>query len=173
MPVIASAVNPQPPSAARAKNGAACVVQVQATLVSLNGAVVLGLCVVFTAFFAASVFTQQLASAQVVLFGILSVGAWAYLIDAVTERVSLVGQTLERTSRLSRRVAIPFGDVDELLLIHEGLNQEVGIESVVVRYRDGHTERLPLGPCWQRHELQAFLASVQSAMGADAGNPAA
>ena len=139
--------------------------QAQAKLVSLNGGVVLGLCILFTAFFIASLVTQQLASVQVILFGILMIGAWAYLIDAVTERVSLVGASLERTSLLSRHVSISFDDVDDLVLIHEGLNQEVGIESVMVRYRDGRNERLPLGPCWKRRDLEAFLAGVESVMG--------
>src|SRR3989344_1059301 len=138
--------------------------QAQAKLVSLNGGVVLGLCILFTAFFLASLVTQQLASVQVILFGILMIGAWAYLIDAVTERVSLAGASLKRASWLSRDVSLSLDDIDELLLIHEGLNQEIGIESVMVRYRDGRNERLPLGPCWKRRDLEAFLASVESAM---------
>jgi hypothetical protein len=142
-----------------------CAIQVHAKLVSLNGGVVLAVCIVLSAISAAAFVSAHLTSSQGVLFGVLSLFAWLYLIDSVTEHLALQGDVIEKSSFLSRRMTVALRDMREMLLIHEGLNQEVGIESLVVRYRGGKTEKLPLGPCWRRHELEAFLRSVEQAIG--------
>ncbi|HWQ99885.1 MAG TPA: hypothetical protein VN397_03510 [Candidatus Methylomirabilis sp.] len=165
MPVIAAVVNPNRPKQKKKEDEAACALQVRAKLVSLNGGVVLSICILLTALAVAAGFTNSFASSQTMLLAVLTVGAWIYLLDSSTERLSLIGDTIVRASVLGRRSVIKLDDIAALLLVHEGLNQEVGIESLTARYHDGREEKLPLGPCWRRRELEAFLSSVEKAMG--------
>ena len=136
--------------------------QTHARLVSLNGGVILAVCILFTAFFIAAVLATRLTGAQSVLFGVLMIAAWIYLLDAATERLSFSHGELERRSLLGRQARLNVNAMDTLLLFHEGLNQEVGIDSIVIR-RGGREERLPLGPCWRHRDVEAFLASVGQA----------
>ncbi len=135
-----------------------------ARLISLHGGVILAICILFTAFFIAAVLATRLTGVQSALFGVLMVAAWIYLLDAATERLSFANNLLERASFLGRHIQVPVGGTDTLLLVHEGLNQEVGIDSIVIRRATGREERLPLGPCWRKRDLEAFLRSVEQAM---------
>jgi hypothetical protein len=143
----------------------ACTLQVRARTVSLNGGVILGLCILLTAFFIATLLSQQMETGQAILFGLLTIMSWAYFADSATERLCLVSDTIVRKSALHRTTRIKLDDIESLLLVHEGLNQEIGIESITARYRDGSNERLALGPCWRRTDLESFLESVEEAMG--------
>jgi hypothetical protein len=165
MPVVASAVNPNPPKPAVSREEDSCALTVRAKLVSLNGGVVLAVCIVLTSMVLGAYLTNRFGGTQIALFLILTFASWVYLLDSVTERLALVGDAIVRTSALGTRFEIKLDDLSALYLIHEGLNQEIGIESINARYRDGREEKLPLGPSWRRHELEAFLASVEKAMG--------
>lgn len=142
-----------------------CVLRVGAKLVSLNGGIVLAICLVLTAVTAASIMAESFVASQTILFVILSVASWVYLIDSVSEKLSLEGKNIVRTSAIARRMSINIRDIKSMLLRHEGLNQQVGIESLTTEYQDGSTERMPLGPCWRRSDLEAFLESVERDMG--------
>jgi hypothetical protein len=147
------------------KDDQSCAIQVKAKLVALNGGVVLAMCIMLTALGVAALLTNRFAITQIALLSVFALGSWVYLLDGVTERLTLVGNTIVRTSLIGGRIVINLVDIMNLYLVHEGLNQEIGIESLSARYRDGHEEKLPLGPCWRRHELEAFLASVEHALG--------
>jgi hypothetical protein len=54
---------------------------------------------------------------------------------------------------------------DDILVVHEGLNQEQGIISARFRERDGSIIDLPLGPFWLRHELESFFGTVERIAG--------
>jgi hypothetical protein len=162
---VATTVDPRPKAGVGKTNAMECVVQVRARLASLNGGIILSIAILLTAFFGASLLTNQLEAGQTILFGILTLMAWAYVADGATERLSLVGDTMVRASLFHRTNNILLNDLESLLLVHEGLNQEVGIESITARYRDGRKERLPLGPCWRRTDLEAFCSSVEQEMG--------
>jgi hypothetical protein len=142
-----------------------CALCVSAKLISLNGGIVLAICLVLTAVTVASVMSQSFVASQSILFVVLTLASWIYLIDSVSEKLRLEGEDIVRTSVIGKHMTIDIRDIKSLLLRHEGLNQQVGIESLTVEYQDGNTERMPLGPCWRRRELEAFLASVEQAMG--------
>jgi hypothetical protein len=142
-----------------------CALQVKAKLVALNGGVVLAMCIMLTAMALAAYLTNRFAASQIALLSVFALAAWVYLLDGVTEKLKLSGNAIVRTSLVSGRFMINLDDIESLYLIHEGLNQNVGIESLTAKYRDGHEDKLPLGPCWRRHELEEFLASVEKAMG--------
>jgi hypothetical protein len=142
-----------------------CRLRVSAKLVSLNGGIVLAVCLLLTAVTFASVYTGRLVLSQALLFLFLTLASWVYLIDSVTEKLCLVGDTIQRTAFIGRNEEVQLTDVKSFLLKHEGLNASVGIESLTVVYQDGREERIPLGPCWRRRDLEAFLESVEQSMG--------
>jgi ATP-binding cassette subfamily F protein 3 len=82
----------------------------------------------------AAYMTNRFASVQNGLIVVLTLAAWVYLLDSTTERLQLVGDAIERSSILGRHMTIKLDDIAALLLVHEGLNQEVGIESLTARY---------------------------------------
>jgi hypothetical protein len=142
-----------------------CAICVKAGIVSLNGGIVLAICLLLTAVTAASVLTKNFVASQTILFVILSLASWMYLLDGASEKLYLAGGSLIRSSLFGRSQDIDLSDVSSFLLKHEGLNQKVGIESLTVAYGDGREERLPLGPCWRRRDLEHFLESVERVMG--------
>jgi hypothetical protein len=142
-----------------------CAIQVKARLIALNGGIVLAVCIMLTGLGVAAYLANRVAGMQIALLSVFALGSWVYLLDGVTEQLELTGNEIVRTSILSGRLVIKLDDIEALYLIHEGLNQEIGIESLTAKYVDGSTERLPLGPCWRRHELEAFLKSVEQALG--------
>jgi len=157
------------PESPRGKKAEACDINVHANLVSLNGGIVLSICILLSALVGSAIMTNQLASTQAILFIVLAAAAWIYLIDSATEHLAYVGKKIIKTSAFSRRVAIPFEAIQSVLLKHEGPNDSLGIEAIIVVYRNGRSERLSLGPCWRRHELEAFLDTIDKAMGEDFG----
>ena len=124
----------------------------------------LGLGVVITAVFLLSLTAQTVTTAQRIIAGALSVGVWLYFLNSVTERLSLCGSTLVFTSAFGRARSVPLGELDAMILTHEGLNLERGIETIEIRRVGTRPDRVALGPCWQRNKLEAFLRSVDRAL---------
>ena len=136
-----------------------------ARLISLHGGIVLAVCIVLSSLTAALFITHSFAASQAILFVILTVGAWFYLIDSVSEKLSLQDHSLIRSSRFSGVTRIELVALSSLVLRYEGLNPSLGIESLTASFQDGHEERIALGPCWRQSDLEPFLASVEEAMG--------
>jgi hypothetical protein len=146
-----------------------CDIEVSARFVSVNSGIILGVCIVTTALVIGALLADRLALTQTILFTILAVTAWIYYLDGTTEHLALAGKSIVKTSLISPKQTIPLDAVQSMVLKHEGPNQEIGIESIVIRYANGRRERLALGPCWRKHELESFLASVQKIMGYEEG----
>ncbi len=139
--------------------------EVNAKIVSINGGVVLALCLLVTTIAIASALVQNGSGSQTVLFAMLSFASWVYLIDAVTEKLRLCGRDIVFSSAITAPKTVTLDGIRTIMLRHEGLNANVGVESVTIKMKDGKSQRLPLGPCWRRRELEAFLDSVSAAMG--------
>lgn len=155
-------VNPNEPQ--RQELTDSCVLRVRAGIVSLNGGVVLAIAILVSTLTVASIISGQAAWSQAALFGVLAVASWIYLIDSVSETLELHEDAIRKTSRFSRHLTLPLSDIKTLLLRHEGLNQQIGIESLTVEYQDGNTERIALGPCWRRRDLERFLETIEERM---------
>jgi hypothetical protein len=160
-----AAVMTQPKKRVTTSSEDVCVIQIQARLLSLGGGILLALAILFTTFLLTALFLERTITGQVILFGLLTVAIWMDLRESATERLAMIGRTIKRTSFIGRPVTIRLDDLKELLLVHEGLNMNTGTESITARYRDGREERLPLGPCWRRTDLEAFLSSVEKELG--------
>src|SRR3990167_9841967 len=88
MPVIAEVVNPSRPKQKKKADEAACAIQVRAKLVSLNGGVVLGVCIILSSMAVAAYVTNRFASVQNGLIVVLTLAAWVYLLDRSEEHTS-------------------------------------------------------------------------------------
>lgn len=142
-----------------------CDIRISASLFSLNGGLVLAVCIMITGIVIASIWTDRLAASQSVLFAILGVACWLYFTDSVTEKLTFAGNKIIKTSAIGRSERIDMDDVNNILLRHIGPNPELGIESVIVLYKDGTEDQMGLGPCWRKQEIESFLDSIESAMG--------
>jgi hypothetical protein len=167
MPVIASVANPNArrPVRAAALPSDACARIVTAKLVSLNGGIVLALCILVSALAVGSALVTSYSATETILFVLLAFASWIYLIDAVTEKLVLKGDAIVLSSAVGAPRTLKLENIRLMTLRHEGLNASIGIESLTVVTADGKSDRLPLGPCWRRRELEAFLMSVSGAMG--------
>ena len=141
-----------------------CLREVHAELFTLGGAIAIAICFVLTV--AAYIVWQgsQATGLQSFVLIAMTVGAWLYFLDSITERLRLVDHSLEFSALFSRRRIVPLADLDAMLLIYQGFNLEHGIESVELRRRGQKPDRIALGPCWQHHKLEAFLGSVEQAL---------
>ena len=89
-------------------------------------------------------------------------GMAAYALDAATEYLAIDDCHLIFDGWLTRRRMISLQGVQTVLLVHEGLNPEWGIEPLTLNYRDGACHRVALGPLWRRRDLEAFLARLET-----------
>lgn len=152
-----------------AKQEEKCDIDVNARFISINSGVILAVCIVLSALVAGTFLSNRLAPAQAALFIVLAIASWVYFLDSATEHLALLGKKIVKTSLISPRQSIELNSIQSMVLKHEGPNQEIGIESIVVTYTNGRRGRIALGPCWRKHELEAFLASVQKFMGYEEG----
>ena len=68
-------------------------------------------------------------------------------------------------SLLKARHELRLKNLEDVLVVHEGLNQERGIISARFRSRDGQVIEWPLGPLWHRHMLEAFFLELETEAG--------
>ncbi len=105
------------------------------------------------------------ASIQSALFGFLFFAVALYAADAWSESLSLENGIVQFDSWLRPKTRINACAMADVLVVHEGLNQERGIISAVFREPDGTKHRLALGPFWRRRDLERFFASIEEATG--------
>lgn len=141
-----------------------CPIRVQAELVSLGGGVMLAICLVVTAILVMALYSPDVTGMQRTIAIILAVAAWLYLFRSSTEELTLVGQEITYRAKLARTRTVSLRELESMLLVHQGLNLERGIETIEFRLFSRKVEHLSLGPCWQRNKLEAFLGSVEDAL---------
>jgi hypothetical protein len=141
-----------------------CVTDVRAEIVTLGGAIVLALCILLSAVAFGVSQLPDVTGLQRAILVILAIASWVYFFDSVTERLRLVDHAVEFTAILSRRRHVPLAELDAMLLVYQGFNLEKGIESLEFRRHGAKPDVVALGPCWQRHKLEAFLHSVEEAL---------
>ncbi|MEO5927152.1 MAG: hypothetical protein ABIO72_00590 [Patescibacteria group bacterium] len=141
-----------------------CPIRVQAELVSLGGGVMLAICMLVTALLIMALYSPDTTGMQRAIAIILTIAAWIYLFRSSTEELTLVGEEITYRAKLASTRTVSLKDLETMLLVHQGLNLERGIETIEFRLFSKKVEHLSLGPCWQRHKLEAFLGSVEDAL---------
>ena len=138
-----------------------CLRDVRAGIFSVGGALVLAICLAVTVLAVLALSLPTVTSTQRLIAVVFALAAWAYFISSSTERLQLVDKRIRYSSMFGRDVSIPIEDLESMLLVHQGFNLERGIETIEFRRRGQEPQQIALGPCWQRHELEAFLHSVE------------
>lgn len=129
--------------------------KIRATVVSLGGLVLLGIMLVMAA----------LAWIQPGVFTFLFLAVAIYMIDAWSENLTFENGIVTFDSILRPKHRVNACAMAEVTIVHEGLNQERGIVSVVFREPNGRAHRISLGPLWHRHTLEAFFRTVEKQTG--------
>lgn len=135
--------------------------RIRAQVVSLGGGILGGL---FLVLFVLLWIVTHLGSRHIAWEGALVLfvfGMGAYVVDAASEVLEFVNDEVVFTGLLTHRRIVSLFGVEEILLVHEGLNPEWGIETLTFRRADGDMQRLALGPLWRRSDLVAFLAHME------------
>jgi hypothetical protein len=143
-----------------APSDSACVREIHADILSVGGAVMLAACGALTLVAVGIVPLTAITSAQRAIILLLTAGSWLYVVESLSERLRILDHHLEYKTLMSSR-RIPLEQLQSMSLTYQGLNMERGIESIEIRRRGKPVERIALGPCWQRHKLEAFIRSVQ------------
>lgn len=138
-----------------------CIVHTSSQLVSLGGAVLLVICMVVTSLFCVALLSPNVTGVQRFIAAALFAASWLYLLNSVTEHLSLMGREIVFRAALSRTRRFPVEDLQAMVFVHQGLNLEQGIETIEFRRYNQLPERIALGPCWQRNQLEGFLRSVE------------
>ncbi len=135
---------------------------VHARLVSLGGGILLGVLLAFAALLFEVYTSPTSMRVQQLLVSAIGVGLIVYLVDSASETLKWHAPTIIFNSWLKRRRRISLLGRESIQLVHEGLNLEHGIESLVVCGHEGEqAQRFSLGPLWRRRDLEAFLQEVR------------
>jgi hypothetical protein len=146
---------------------AECKIQVCAETASLGGAVLLALCMLLTAVMIMAMFSSSVTAIQRFISVVLVVSSWVYFFNSCTEKLCLTGKTLKFHAAFSRTLDVPLDELEAMTLTHEGFNLERGIETIEFRRTGMKSEKVSLGPCWQRNKLESFMKSVKLALQAE------
>ncbi len=139
-------------------------ITIRATPVSMGGIILSGILLVLLAltWISAQVGHTQ---TQFAIFIFLFLAVALYVADAWSESLALENGLVHFDSILRPKKRINACAMANVLVVHEGLNQERGIISAVFREPDGTKHRLALGPLWRRRDLERFFASIEEATG--------
>lgn len=138
------------------------MIRIRARWFSLGGAILGGL---FLVALTLLWIVTHVAERRVYLEGafvLFLLGMAAYVLDAASESLTLQHESLIFDGWLTRRRVVLFEDMKSVLLVHEGLNPEWGIETLTFERRNGGRYRLALGPLWRRRDLEAFLGRLET-----------
>jgi hypothetical protein len=138
---------------------------IRAKMVSLGGGILLSLVLFLGVVTLAAVVEPQAPPLLRALLVFLFFALLLYLLDSWSEHLWLEGSTVFFDSWLKRRRRVDLSGVQEILLVHEGLNLERGIETLRFRRGEGDDVVFALGPLWHRHHLEAFLAALEQSTG--------
>lgn len=141
-----------------------CEREVRADILSLGGAVILGICLVLSAALLLASQSASVSQLQRIILAALTMAAWLYFFDSISERLRIIDHAVEYSALLSRRRFVPLIELESMLMVYEGFNLERGIESIEFRRRGRKPDRIALGPCWQRNKLERFMRSVEEAL---------
>jgi len=137
---------------------------IRANVISLGGGLFLGLFIllaVFTWFAFNDVSTPVWVRG---VFATLLVIYVLYVADSASERLSLHDKEVRFDSLFRKELRVDVCRFPEIFLIHEGLNQEKGIVSVIFRGLD-EEERISLGPLWRQRDLEGFFVDAEKETG--------
>lgn len=143
---------------------AVCLREVHADLSSLGSIILGSVCVLLLVLSGLVAHIPLLTPLEVGGVFALTLVAWLYYVNCVTERLQLYGHEVRLRSCFMSQRTIELNGLQEMLLVYQGLNVERGIMTISFRRKGQSPESLILGPCWHRHKLELFLHSVEEVL---------
>lgn len=137
------------------------MIRFDAKIISLGGGILSGLFLVLLALLWMVTHAVGRSIYLEAIFVLFLLGMLAYAVGAASEHLILESEGLVFDGWLARRRKILFHNMKKVLLVHEGLNPEWGIETLTFETPSGSLERIALGPLWRRRDLEAFLARLE------------
>ena len=138
--------------------------RIRANPISLGGALFCGLFILFSVFTWFAFSHASTPGWLRAVFAALLLLYVLYVADSASERLSLHDKEVRFDSLFRKEMRIDVCRFPEIFLIHEGLNQEKGIVSVIFRGLD-EEERVSLGPLWRQRDLEAFFIDAETKPG--------
>lgn len=139
-------------------------VYARARFASLGGVVLAGIAFLFLVFFWYAFVDPSTPMWLKIIFGAIGILFVLYLLDVGTERLELRETEMIFDSALHHPRRVDVCRFPEILLVHEGMNQQKGIVSVICRGLDEET-RLSLGPLWRARDLESFFVAAAERTG--------
>lgn len=139
--------------------------KVRATPFSAGGIVLTGILIVIAALAWIASREPGHTSMQFAVFAFLFLSVALYFVDAVSESLALENGILVFDSVLRPKRRINVCAMSEVVLTHQGFNQEPGIVSAVFHGPGGATVHLSLGPMWRQTQLGLFFSGLEKATG--------
>jgi hypothetical protein len=140
--------------------------RIRAQIISLGGGVLLAIALLLAALLLVAFMLSSVSRFESIFLLFLTGACLLYFVDSLTEVMMFDQGVLIFDSLLKRRRRVDLSMIHEILFIHEGLNLEHGIESLIFRRSDGDVvARFDLGPLWRRSALESFLHEVERTLG--------
>jgi len=93
------------------------------------------------------------------------VATLVYFLEGLTEELRFDGETVRFRAWFKPAPAVDLMKVEKIFLVHEGLNVEHGIETMLFQLSDGSRIRFGLGPLWHQHHLLTFVRELEGLAG--------
>ncbi len=138
---------------------------IRATPISFGGIILSGLALVMLALTWIAFQPAELSLWLRVFMAVITSCLILYAIDAASEWLRLENDLLVFDSILRKKIRVDVCAMEDVLIVHEGLNTERGIVSVRFRESTGQVIRIALGPMWRREELEDFFRDLEKRVG--------
>lgn len=93
------------------------------------------------------------------------VATLVYFLEGLTEELRSDGKTVKFRAWFKPTPPVDLAKVKTIVLVHEGLNVEHGMETMFFEFFDGSRVRFSLGPLWHQHHLLMFVRGLESLAG--------
>ena len=93
------------------------------------------------------------------------VATLVYFLEGLTESLRCDGTIVSFHAWFKRASPVDVSKVERVVLAHEGLNVEHGIEMMMFQMTDGSRIRFGLGPLWHQHALMNFICELERRSG--------
>jgi hypothetical protein len=141
------------------------MMRVHANPLSLGGVVLFGILLVVSVLTWFAAHGPDHTGIQFGVFAFFLLFILGYLLDAASESLELKNGFVIFDTLIRPKKRVNACAMQDVLIVHEGLNQERGIVSVRFRGPNGEESRIALGPLWRRTDLENFFREVEKETG--------
>ena len=138
------------------------MIRIRASLISIGGATLAGLMAMLLVILWIAFHVPHKNLWLEYMLAAFCLGMCLYVIDGISETLIFENGTVVFDGWFTRRRSVRLSGVEHVVLVHEGLNTEWGIETITFHCGNKEIERLPLGPLWRHGDLESFLLHLET-----------